>query len=269
MRSILQLLIAVAFTAFGSSCKQSDRTVDLKEFYNSYNVSGSFVMYDATQDRFTFYNEARFREPFSPASTFKIFNSLVSLETGVIADENTVIPWDSVVRHNEPWNADHDMKLAFKNSTVWFYQDLARRIGSERIQEWLTKCEYGNMDGSGPVDMIWLSGNLRITPEQQINFLKKLHDNQLPFSQRTMDIVKSIMIADQNPEFTLRAKTGWSGNDKMDIGWYVGYVEKGKDVYYFANCIQSTDLSNKQFGEARIQITYDALREIGVIENKK
>lgn len=266
MKTMFRILCLVLMLYPVLSCRQQNQTADLKKYYDANGVTGSFVLYDASNDHYTFYNQSQFRQPYSPASTFKIFNSLVSLETGVIADENTVIAWDSVVRHNAPWNQDHDMKLAFKNSTVWFYQELARRVGSERMQDWLSKCEYGNMKGSGAVDMIWLTGDLRITPEQHLAFLKKLHDNTLPFSQRSMDIVKKIMIAEQTPEYTLRAKTGWSGSDTLDVGWYVGYVEKGDNVYYFANCIQSADLSNPNFASARISITYEALKELGILK---
>ena len=194
---------------------------DLKKFYDQYKVYGSFVLCDQSNDKYIFYNQSQFKQPFTPASTFKICNSLIGLETGVIKDENFIIPWDSVTRRVPAWNQDQDLKTAFKNSTVWYYQELARRVGGEKMKYWLDKANYGNADTSGGIDKFWLTGGLRITPEQQIDFLKRLHDNTLPFSQRSMDIVKSIMTAKDTLGYVVRAKTGWGEQDNKEIGWYV------------------------------------------------
>ncbi len=127
---------------------------------------------------------------------------------------------------------------------------------------WLDKANYGNADTSGGVDLFWLKGGLRITPEQQIDFLKRLHENKLPFSERTVSIVKKIMIAKDTLNYIVSAKTGWSDEEKRIVGWYVGYIEKNKNVYYFANCIQSSDLNNADFARARIEITYQILDDL-------
>jgi beta-lactamase class D len=119
----------------------------------------------------------------------------------------------------------------------------------------LTKQNYGNTDTSGGIDMFWLTGGLRITPEQEIDFLKRLYNNQLPFSRHTMDIVKKIMVFEQTPFYTLSSKTGWGMQNNKDIGWYVGYIQTKGNVYYFANCIQTSDLNNTAFSRARIDIT--------------
>lgn len=127
---------------------------------------------------------------------------------------------------------------------------------------WLDKAQYGNADTSGGLDLFWLKGGLRVTPEQQIDFLKRLHDNKLPFSKRTVDIVKNIMIAKDTLNYVVRAKTGWSDEEKRIIGWYIGYIEKNNNVYYFANCIQSADLENNDFERARIEIAYRILDDL-------
>lgn len=264
-----QSILFLILIAFGlSTCKQQQATEirdDFKKFYDQYKVDGSFVLYNQSEDKCIFYNQSQFKQPFIPASTFKICNSLIGLETGVIKDENFIIPWDSVPRRVPAWNKDQDLKTAFKNSTVWYYQELARRVGGEKMKYWLDKANYGNADTSGGIDKFWLSGGLRITPEQQIDFLKRLHDNTLPFSQRSMDIVKSIMIAKDTLGYVVRAKTGWGEQDNKEIGWYVGYIEKGDDVYYFANCIQTTDSENKDFARARIDIVYQIIDELKLI----
>ncbi|MDP1800222.1 MAG: class D beta-lactamase [Bacteroidota bacterium] len=246
------LLIAVTvFTAFRIKQKEEIRN-DFKKYYDEQNVEGSFVLYDSKNDKLIFYNKKQYTDSFSPASTFKICNSLIGLETGIIKDENFVIPWDSVVRQNPKWNTDHDLKTAFKNSTVWYYRELARRVGEKKMKYWLDKSKFGNMDMSGGVDLFWLRGGLRITPEQQIDFLKRLHDNKLVFSKRSTEIVKRIMIVKDTLGYVLRAKTGWSDGDKKSIGWYIGYLETNDNVYYFSNCIQTPDFDK---AKARIEIT--------------
>lgn len=268
MKTITQTIIFTVLTVFSlTSCKQKQTTEtrdDFKKYYDQFKVEGSFVLYDQNNDKFTFCNQLQFKEQYSPASTFKICNSLIGLETGVIKDENFVIPWDSLVRPNPKWNQDNDLKFAFKNSTVWYYRELARRVGGEKMKFWLDKAQYGNADTSGGVDLFWLKGGLRVTPEQQIDFLKRLHDNKLPFANRAVDIVKNIMIAKDTLDYVVRAKAGWSDEEKIIVGWYIGYIEKNDNVYYFTNCIQSTDLDNTDFARARIEIAYRILYDLKV-----
>lgn len=244
---------------------------DFKKYYDQYNVRGSFALYDEQAKKYTLYNKAQFTEPFSPASTFKICNSLIGLETGIIPDENFVIPWDSIVR-NPVWDKDHDLKTAFKNSTVWYYQELARRVGGQQMKYWIDKAQYGNMDTTGGLDKFWLTGGLRITPQQQIDFLQRLHDNKLPFSQRSMDIVKKIMVVKDTSDYVLRAKAGWGMRPNEDIGWYVGYLESNGKPYYFVNCVQadSTYMSIREntvgFDHARADIVDLVLHDLGLIK---
>jgi beta-lactamase class D len=256
------------------SCHLNQTTVireDFKKYYDQYKVQGSFVLYDSNHDKYIVYHPGQLSQSFTPASTFKICNSLIGLETGVIKDENFIIPWDKVVR-NPVWDQDHDLKTAFKNSTVWYYQELARRVGGEKMKFFLDKTKYGNADTTGGIDKFWLEGGLRISPMQQIDFLKRLHQNNLPFSQRSMDIVKNIMIRKDTLDYVLRAKFGWGGQESKDIGWYVGYIIKKDQVYFFANCIQdeSKNVTEAQdairFDHARNQIAFNILSELNIIQ---
>ncbi|MBP7238929.1 MAG: class D beta-lactamase [Saprospiraceae bacterium] len=264
------LFLTVGFIACGPK-ESTEIRDDFKKYYDQYNVRGSFALYDEQAKKYTLYNKAQFTEPFSPASTFKICNSLIGLETGIIPDENFVIPWDSIVR-NPVWDKDHDLKTAFKNSTVWYYQELARRVGDQQMKYWIDKARYGNMDTTGGLDKFWLYGGLRITPQQQIDFLQRLHDNNLPFSQRSMDIVKKIMIVKDSTDYVLRAKSGWGMRPNEDIGWNVGYLETNGKVYYFTNCVQadSTYMSVPEntvgFDHARSEIVNLVLQDLGLIK---
>lgn len=270
MRHLIQTIILTAWAMLAlvscTSAQTTETRDDFKRYYDQFNVEGSFVLYDPQADTYVVYNPDQLDRPFTPASTFKICNSLIGLETGVIADEHFIIPWDSVTRQNPNWNRDHDLKTAFQNSTVWYYQELARRVGGQQMNHWLARAAYGNADTSGGIDRFWLTGGLRITPRQQIDFLKRLYENRLPFSQRSMDIVKRIMIATDTLGHVVSAKTGWGMQDGHDIGWYVGYLETKGKVYYFVNCIRSADPDNTDFAPARIAITQRILADLGLTE---
>lgn len=274
MKPITQPYFLTLLFAGIIGCAPKESTVirdDFKKYYDQFNVRGSFALYDAQAKKYTLYNKDQFTEPFSPASTFKICNSLIGLETGIIPDENFVIPWDSIER-NPLWDKDHDLKTAFKNSTVWYYQELARRVGGQQMKYWIDKANYGNKDTTGGLDKFWLYGGLRITPQQQIDFLQRLHDNNLPFSQRSMDIVKKIMVVKDTSDYVLRAKAGWGMRPNEDIGWYVGYLETNGNVYYFANCVQadSTYMSVREntigFNHSRADIVDLVVKELGLIK---
>lgn len=262
---LLDLAMAVLLLTSCVSQPTTEIRNDFKKYYDQYQVTGAMVIFDEKNDNYICYNEPMANQAFIPASTFKICNSLIGLETGVISDENFVIEWDSITRQVEAWNKDQDMKSAFKNSTVWYYQELARRVGHTKMKYWLDQAQYGNSDTTGGIDMFWLTGGLRVTPMQQIDFLKRLHDEKLPFSKRSIGIVKKIMIRDSTEMYILRGKTGWGIQNGLNIGWFVGYIETAEGVYYFANCIQTTDDHLNKFQEARIDIVYKVLQALRII----
>jgi len=273
IRTVL-LILLIVFTNFPRTIysQSSEIRDDFKKYYAEYQVKGSFVLYDRNADKFIFYNKDQFEKQFTPASTFKICNSLIGLETGVITNENYIIPWDSVKR-NSIWDKDFDLKNAFKNSTVWYYQELARRVGGERMKQWLDTAEYGNADTLGSIDKFWLTGGLRITPSEQIDFMIRLNTNKLPFSQRSVNIVKDIMIEKDTLGYVLRGKSGWGSQGSEDIGWFVGFVESNDNVYYFANCVQtdSKNIDDKEradlFNNSRRSITYQILKELNITDH--
>ena len=258
-----------------TACKHKtsvELTSEFKKYFDDYKVKGSFILYDQQKDAYFIFNQEGTKQLFTPASTFKICNSLIGLETGIIKDEHFVLKWDSIVRPNPAWNMDQDMKTAFANSTVWYYQELARRVGATNMKYWLNMAQYGNADTTGGIDQFWLTGSLRITPMQQIDFLKRLHEKQLPFSERSVNIVKNIMLIKDSTGNELHGKTGWGSQDGNEIGWFVGYVETKDDVYYFSNCTQAAGDSLKtleqsvNFDKARTQIVYNILRSKQIIK---
>jgi beta-lactamase class D len=223
-------------TATLPSTASSETQPELEKYFDG--QPGTFVLVDLKRDHILRYNPDRAAQRFLPASTFKILNSLISLETGVIPHENTVIKWDGTSYDIPAWNQDHTMRTAIANSVVWYYQELARRVGKERMQTYVDAAGYGNHDISGNIDSFWLDGALRISADEQVEFLKRFYQNELPFAQRNLDIVKDILVLEKTPVSQLSGKTGTQLRVKPTINWFVGYVEKGDEIYLFATNLE-------------------------------
>lgn len=263
--SLYQISIIVLLFTFQNSKLIENK--NWKEYFDKEEVKGSFLLYDLKKDQFTAYNPKRAEKGYLPASTFKIFNTLVGLETGAV-DTNMMIRWDGVRRWNADWNRDMKLKTAFQLSCVPCYQQIARKVGAERMKEWLQKANYGKMDvQASNLDTFWLTGESRISPFEQVAFLKRIYNNDLPFSKNTVEQLKNIMIAERKDDYVLRAKTGWTTKGKRNIGWYVGYVEKEDNVYFFALNMEKKvrKRGSGNFGPARRGITDKILKELGIL----
>jgi len=260
------LLVLILFTINNSAAQtRFEQRPEFGEYFKKYGVNGSFLLYDLRQNKYIAYDSARCKQRFAPASTFKIFNSLVALETGVAPDEHFALKWDSVDHGRPTWNQDQDMATAIKNSTVWFYQEIARRIGEKRMKEWITREHYGNMDVSGGIDQFWLRGGMKISQEEQIDFLKRLCAGTLHFSKRSMDIVKRMIILKDTTTYTLRGKTGWHQNNDGNIGWLVGYLEQNGNVCFYATNVEAPEPAPESFAPARREITEAILKSLGLL----
>lgn len=237
---------------------------NLGRHFREFGLKGSSLIYDLNNNRTYEHNPQRNATAITPASTFKIFNAMVALETGVVPNDVAVLTWDGIHRDIDAWNHDTNLRQAFKDSTVWFYQVLARRAGHEQMQQFIDKVSYGNrqIGTAADIDRFWLQGPLQITPKEQIQFLQRLYRGNLPFSQRTMDLVKDIMVREQTPDYTLRGKTGWLDSTKPEVGWFVGYLEQNKNVYFFATTI---DMHKPEDAPARIEITRRSLKDLGLL----
>lgn len=242
---------------------------DLQRHFTTAGVKGTFVLLDAQTGRILRSDPERARTRFLPASTFKIPNTLIALETGVASGPDFALSWDSKVAPREAWwpeswARDHTLRTALPASAVWYYQEIARRIGPERMRSWLERFDYGNQDISGGIDQFWLAGGLRISPDEQVDFLRRFYFGKLPVSERSTRIVKDLLVLEETPAWRLSGKTGWAaGNVRPQIGWLVGYLERGKDVYVFATNIEIKKDADRN---ARLAVTKAILRDLGLIE---
>ena len=244
---------------------------DLSPFFK--DTVGAFVLYDSKRDHYIRYNEARCRQRFSPKSTFKIPNSLIGLETGVIRDAEFVITWNRQKYppqdnwNQEPfahWAQDHTLRSAIKYSVVWYYRELALRVGQQKMKQYVARFNYGNKTVSGRIDNFWLDGSLRISANEQVEFLKAFYKGQLSVSSRITEIVKDILELEKTPTYKLSAKTGGGSiSEGVYIGWFVGYVETKENVYFFATNIEGTKL--ERIRDKRIELTKQVLVGLGTL----
>ena len=247
------------------------RAQDLSHVFK--DTEGAFVLYDLKNDRYVRHNEARCRRRFSPKSTFKIPNSLIGLEAGVLRDADSVIPWDRQKYppqdnwNQEPfrhWGRDHALRSAFKYSVLWYYREIALRVGQRKMKRFVAAFGYGNEDTSGGVDYFWLGGGLKISADEQVEFLKKFYAGRLPVSKRSVEVVKDILVVEKTPQYTLGAKTGGGPiAEGTYIGWFVGYLETRGNVYFFATNIEGSSFQGIR--EKRIEVTRRALAELGLL----
>ncbi|HXB45661.1 MAG TPA: class D beta-lactamase [Puia sp.] len=270
---MLKLLCILLFVSCGFfSCTPNNVTEDntFRKYFDSANVTGCFGLFDNGQGDFTIYNLKRFRDSsYTPASTFKIVNSLIGIQIGVITDEQMVIKWDGVKRWNPDWNKDLTMAEAFKVSSVPYYQEVARRIGRDTMKKWIDSIGYGNRDIGGPVDSFWLNNHLKITPDEEMGLVKKLYFGQLPFFERTQSIVRKVMLREDNANYKLSFKTGWGNKENgNEIGWIVGWIEENKHPYFFVLNIESTD-HHVDMKDVRLKILTSILSQMGFFQGRK
>ena len=262
-------LISCSLLFFACTVNKAKNDESLKKYFDENKVDGCFTMLNNADGEITVYNMRLDTMRFSPASTFKIVNSLIGLHTGRIVDEKMMIKWDGVKRWNEQWNKDMDMTEAFKVSSVPYYQEVARRIGKDTMKQWIDSIGYGNRDISGPIDSFWLNNTLKISPDEQLGLLKKLYFDQLPFRKSVQQQVKDVMLQENNTAYKLSYKTGRGyGEDGNGLGWVAGWIEENNHVYFFVTFVKAPD-TDTDITTIRMNITKAILKQYGFFEGKK
>jgi beta-lactamase class D len=233
-------------------------------------MSGEFVSLDLKSGRYFRVNPEGCKARFAPYSTFKIPNSLIGLETGVISDPDTKWHWDAekypVPRpgpsgeYAKTWQQDLSMRTALENSIVWYYREVATKIGEQRMQQWLKVLDYGNQDISGGLDRFWLDSSLRISPEEQVRFVTKLQRGEVPIAKKHLDVVKDVLTLEKTSEYRWIGKTGSSA---FGEGWLVGWVESAGSA-----CSYALHMNADSYGDmakARLRIAKELLRNAGCL----
>ena len=250
--SRIKIVFLLIFIAISIEAKK----IEFSSIFEKYKIDGTIIISTLTNKNYI-YNLKRSKERFSPASTFKILNTLISLQEKAIKDEKEIIKWDKKIRNFDAWNQDQSIESAFPISCVWFYQELAKRIGEQKYSSYLKKLKYGNQLVDSNITNFWLDGVLKISAQEQINFLKNLYLNRVPFDRKYIDTLKEVMLIEKSPKYKLYAKTGWAFKSK--IGWYVGYLETKENIYFFAMNIDMKEIDSAKY---RKILTIEALKKI-------
>lgn len=237
------------------------------------DTPGAFVLYDLKSDRYVRHNEPRCRRRFTPASTFKIPNSLIGLETGVVRDADFLLSWDpqrypAEGRPNTApfihWWQNHTLRSAMKHSVLWYYIDVARKVGAQRMQKYVTQFKYGNGDTSGGIEQFWRNSSLQISAEEQVDFLRRFYTEKLSISKPSTAIVKDILLLEHTANYRLSGKTGAAPREKGGtFAWFVGYLERDGNVYFFA--LNMDGANYEAIRDERINLTKRVLAELGYL----
>ncbi len=260
-RGVIAAFIVAACLA-GAAVPAGAKDGFMDDYFRAKNLDATLVICSLKTKTEYAHNERRAGKRYPCASTFKIPNSLIALRAGAVRDENEIIRWDGKKRDFPAWNADQSMKTAFAASCVWFYRELARRVGMKAYRAALKELGYGNMKTGPAVDAFWLDGSLRISAREQVAFLKAFYGEEFLFEKRHYAMVKRIMRAESGPGYSILAKTGSYQGPAGPTGWYVGYVETPNDVWFFALNFTVRDASQLALRKEAVR---EALVRLGIV----
>jgi len=272
MQTNLNSLVSSIIIAVSISCNaQAKQQIDSEQatiadeiaaIFESQNVEATLVVVSSDGKTQHTYNPVRAKTRFSPASTFKIVNTLIALEAGMVNSTASAFQWDGKNRGIASWNNDQTLSSAFQVSCVWCYQEIAREVGAEQYHSTLKKLGYGNQQVGEQVDLFWLNGTLQISAIEQVELLSQISNYSIEFERKNLEILRTIMRNKETRDYALYEKTGWA-TTKPGIGWYVGFIEKGDDRWHFA---MNMRVDNAQQAKLRKPLTIQALQKLGVIE---
>lgn len=260
MKSLLTALLTLVVLQ-GCSARWNE-SQEVGELFNTAGVTGTFVLFDVDAGTLTGHNQSRANVRFVPASTFKIPNSLIGLAAGAVQGVDDVLPYGGKPQPFDAWEKDMGLREAIVQSNVPIYQELARRIGLEKMRDYISRFEYGNEDIGTAVDTFWLKGPLEISAVEQALFLAKLAQGTLPVSGDIQESVREIALLDQGKDWKLYGKTGWANAPGPGVGWWVGWVEKEGRVYTFAVNI---DIQQSSDASKRLELGRESLEALGIL----
>jgi beta-lactamase class D len=258
----------------GCSPNNVNNDKSLEKYFRENNVEGTFGMFDNGKGNFNLYNVVRFRDSaYLPASTFKIINSLIGIETGRVIDTNVVFSWNGLSSGRPECDKDLPMHDAFRISCPPWYQELARRIGKDTMQYWIDTLGYGRRYKSFKIqantDTFWLDNSVKVTADEQLGIVKQLYFDQLPFQKRTQRLVRGMMLQEKNANYTLSYKTGWGFTEKgHSLGWIIGWIEENQHPYFFVLQLEHPS-KNFDMATIRLKILKDILKQYNFFQGKR
>ena len=247
---ILILTHSVLLSQFNS---KKAALLDLSSF-ESNDYDFSMLVYDLDQNSYLYYNDSLIKKNYTPASTFKIVNTIIGLENGIIDSANYLMKWDGIKRENTKWNADQTLGEAFRNSTIWYFQRLAKQIGQDKMQAGLELLNYGNKTIGDSIDQFWLDGTLKISMQDQVEFLTNIIKRKYKLKANTYDCLFQIMKYNLSYQYVVYCKSGWGQDRGQDVAWLVGMLIKNGKQYAFATLITTNDYKKMDLATLRYKV---------------
>ncbi|MCP8899005.1 penicillin-binding transpeptidase domain-containing protein [Gilvimarinus xylanilyticus] len=221
------------------------------------------VIWHESEGRAQIDNIDRASARYSPFSTYKIPNTVIMLETGVVDSTDQPLDYSRDDYPPQDWWPDSwqqtpmTLAQALQHSAVPIYRTLSRKVGPKRMQAWVDIFDYGNRDISSGVDGFWLNGSLQISAQEQIQFLRRLFANPGPVSKSALDTLSHIMLVESAPGYQLYAKTGAGYIEQSQaLGWYVGWLDNSDGRHYFAINVSADSFAEVQRERLRIANQY-------------
>ena len=226
------------------------------------DYTGSFVLYDQSADRWNIYNMDHASTRVSPNSTYKIYDALLGLESGIITPEHSTFTWNGELYPFNSWEADQDLTSAIHNSVNWYFQAIDSQAGFEAVRTFLQTINYGNQNTGTNLNLYWTDFSLKISPIEQVELLQDFYQNNFHFDRKNIQAVKKALLLSTTSSGSLYGKTGTGRVNGKDVnGWFIGYIETANNTYYFATNIQS---SSGATGSQATEITESVLSNLGI-----
>ncbi len=243
----------------------TESEIDLSAAFQG--INGCAVIYLPAQEQYLFFHEEMCRQEVSPYSTFKIVSTLSGLQNGVIADELSVMGYDGTDYGNPEWNGDLTLEQAFQKSCVWYFRKVIDAVGRDEIQKEVNALQYGNCDISAwsgsdinpmpGLNGFWLDSSLRISPLEQVRVLEKIFEGRSDYNGNNIEILKRIMLTEEDDTQKIYGKTGSSGSGEA---WFVGFAETVEGRKYFAVYLDDREQKDQVSGNKAKEIALEALK---------
>ena len=226
------------------------------------DYTGSFVLYDQSADRWNIYNMDNASTRVSPNSTYKIYDALLGLESGIITPEHSTFTWNGEPCPFESWESDQDLTSAMHNSVNLYFQEIDSQAGFQSVKTFLQTINYGNQNTGTNLNLYWTDFSLKISPIEQVELLQNFYQNNFHFDRKNIQAVKNALLLSTTSSGSLYGKTGTGRVNGKDVnGWFVGYIESDNNTYYFATNIQAPSNAT---GSQATEITEAILSDFGI-----
>ena len=226
------------------------------------NYTGSFVLYDQATDKWNIYNIDNASTRIPPNSTYKIYDALLGLESGIITPEHSTFTWNGEPCPFDSWESDQDLTSAMHNSVNWYFQAIDSQAGFQSVKTFLQTINYGNQNTGTNLNLYWTDFSLKISPIEQVELLQNFYQNNFHFDRKNIQAVKNALLLSTTSSGSLYGKTGTGRVNGKDVnGWFIGYIETANNTYYFATNIQS---SSSATGSQATKITESVLSNLGI-----